>query len=827
MLQRQWSVQSASEVEQLIHQVVCLEENRIDKQRSRTSLCLAIFFCITTILLFTVVTVLSCMIVLNGDSGRQVAPPCGDGSDDEPDNPYRNHGVFTELAPDEIYAVRDFLQSQVYLRIKPYDHIDVNTTKISLIELWLPKKSETLGFLDNNGIKPVRNARVVIVRGDERDPRVEEYIVGPLPNPRYHYLIGIDDDRKRNPVPFHNRPSDQAEWHFIRGMVENIAIRADHVLRESYGMSVVDCDGETVGCIRFDNAAPGTTKPKERRTWIRFMRDEEGFFLHPTAFQLLINYESRNTSVWSVDKVYYEGQFFDSVEEFVIRYDQNSLRKRKYAGRRWNKFGSTMRRRGPQGHRSTLKMGPRQYYPEGKRYNIDGNSISYMDWHFDYSFFTSLGLQLFNVNFMGERIAYEMGAHEISVLYSGTTPLSYTTNFFDSQYLLGAFSFEMVRGVDCPHHASYMDAIVFKDGRPTKLLNAICVFEHSTGLPLRRHYEMDAFNYLRPSASFAKKIRAPGDSTYHYYGGMIDNVLIIRTIAAIYNYDYIFDYIFHHNGAIEARVTPTGYIHTAPIVDMAEQKEYGFRVFGDALGTVHNHLVHFKVDLDIQGQRNRFETLDIIPTQTKVKYNIPHDILHQRKFIRNVRKSEKDAALKYNFEKPKVYLMYNVNATNVYGHERAYRLKLNGISKLLLPENEGIEPGISWARYQLAVTRRKENERSSSSLYNGIDPHDPVVNFQHYLDDNESIVDQDLVAWISLGTHHIPATSDVPNTPTTNGHLSFMLLPFNHHDEDPSMNSRDNVFIVPGQVNRHGQKEHVSCIPKNRPFDFHGSEIPV
>ena len=53
----------------------------------------------------------------------------------------------------------------------------------------------------------------------------------------------------------------------------------------------------------------------------------------------------------------------------------------------------------------------------------------------------------------------------------------------------------------------------------------------------------------------------------------------------------------------------------------------------------------------------------------------------------------------------------------------------------------GQEPAISWARYQMAVTKYKEEEPRSSSMYTIWDGAEPVVNFQSFIDDNENIVD--------------------------------------------------------------------------------------
>lgn len=123
------------------------------------------------------------------------------------------------------------------------------------------------------------------------------------------------------------------------------------------------------------------------------------------------------------------------------------------------------------------------------------------------------------------------------------------------------------------------------------------------------------------------------------------------------------------------------------------------------------------------------------------------------------------------------------------------------MSKQLLPENVGNEPAMAWMRYQMAVTKRKEDERTSSTIYSLMDSLSPVVNFEEFLNDDENIVDEDLVAWVSMGVQHIPHTEDLPVTHTPGMDLSFFLLPYNYFPEDPAMGSRDSVRIEPNIYN--------------------------
>ena len=60
----------------------------------------------------------------------------------------------------------------------------------------------------------------------------------------------------------------------------------------------------------------------------------------------------------------------------------------------------------------------------------------------------------------------------------------------------------------------------------------------------------------------------------------------------------------------------------------------------------------------------------------------------------------------------------------------------------------------NWARYNLAVSLRKETEPSSSAMWNLNLPGKPMVDFHNFFD-GENITQQDLVAWINVGMHHL------------------------------------------------------------------------
>ena len=271
---------------------------------------------------------------------------------------------------------------------------------------------------------------------------------------------------------------------------------------------------------------------------------------------------------------------------------------------------------------------------------------------------------------------------EVSVFYSGGSPVPSHTNYFDSVIIFGLMTSEMFRGIDCPQYAQFFDFTHYMHGTPHIFKNGACVFELDRGVPLRRHYESDH----KGGYSFAQ--------------GMPDVVLVFRQILAVWNYDYIVDTIFHQAGQIEVKVTLSGYV-LATYYTGANMDKYGHRINdNNAIGNVHHHTVNFKVDLDVKGTENRFETIDIKLEDVEDSLS-PGDMLKNRYIVRSLKENELDAAYKYNFDSPKYLVVFNENEKNRFGDHRGYRIVSEAMSKLLLPDSYRGFRSRSWTGSQV------------------------------------------------------------------------------------------------------------------------------
>lgn len=98
--------------------------------------------------------------------------------------------------------------------------------------------------------------------------------------------------------------------------------------------------------------------------------------------------------------------------------------------------------------------------------------------------------------------------------------------------------------------------------------------------------------------------------------------------------------------------------------------------------------------------------------------------------------------------------IHNVSLLFALVMMRSFRSFTNKVMFQTVVGSKRMLENVNWARYNLAVSLRKDTEPSSSSMWNLNLPGDPMVNFHHFFD-GENITQEDLVAWINVGTHHL------------------------------------------------------------------------
>ncbi|XP_070801507.1 amine oxidase [copper-containing] 3-like [Pituophis catenifer annectens] len=698
--------------------------------------------------------------------------------------------VFQDLTPEEIMQVKRYLQSNLGVPLVETPQAMPSDNCIYFISLQLPPKAQVLQFLDNQGPQPSREALAGVHFGNQVEPNVTEYLVGPLPEPTYHQDITVEKYGKK--LPYYQRMVLTNEFREIRNFLK----RNEYLKAPNFMQKVLNYNGSN---LQYSSQMPPGLKSGDRKMWVSHFQNVSGSSLHSVGFEVQVDHSSLDVSEWKVIKVFYNGQYFEDMEDLERQFNMGKVRVDKVKEAPLDGGYSSLKQRVP-----PKDPGPLRYEPRGPRYRIHNNHVTFLRWSFVFGIDASRGPRIFDVRFNGERIIYELSLQEASAIYGSNSPKSMLIRYMDASFGLGSHISPLTMGLDCPYLSSYLDWHFFYDSSlPVSRKKAICIFEQNAELPIRRHYE---------------SVQPP------FYGGLADSSLVFRTVSTVGNYDYVWDFIFHQNGAVGVRVHATGYIQTSFYFGDAEN--FGNRVQEWVLGTIHTHNIHFKVDLDIGGVKNTLVGNDMAFETLQAPWS-PENKIHRMKMVRKVFDTENKAAFRLHDDEPR-YIYFASNCTNKWGHKHGYRIQTFSFSGDHLPESDPMEPGLSWGRYKLAVTRRKENEPFSTTAYNQVDPWNPPVAFADFIN-NESIVNEDLVAWINAGFLHIPHAEDIPNTATLGNVVGFFLRPYNYFDDDPSMYSPDSVYFnypqdpTSCEVNQLACLAKVaSCLPIFPPFTYEG-----
>ena len=724
---------------------------------------------------------------------------CAEGILNEGEPP-KTRGIFNDLTSEEIIAARDFMLKQSSLKLKRFENASVKDNYIYMIQLHPPEKGAVLDYLEEGKAKPARKALVVIFEGEGSPPFVEEYIVT-WPNNSGDMT---HEKRNANPVPFNARPYDRVQHKALDKIVLEATTKAFRLLNESYdGFCYHNCTNKL---LKFHPQGPLGKTRDDRTTWLQFTRNLDGESLNPVDFQLYIDFPGSDVSKWKVNKVYYNGQSFHTVDDLLFQYNRNALSKSFISAPKTPLFSSYDPSGIPQSHKA--RRSPRMFEPDGKRFSVSGRHIKYMQWSFDFRMDSVSGPQLFDIRFKDKRIIYELSLQEAISFYSGFSPYFMAANFVFGGWAMGAKSFELVGGVDCPEMSKFFDVVHFADtDQPQVIRNAVCVFEMDSGIPLRRHFQTNG-------------------TGYKFYEGLGSLVLVLRTIITVRNYDNIFDFVFYQSGAIEVKSTPTGYLQSEN--DRQGLDDFGHEIHTKLLGNLHDHIFHYKVDLDVDGRSNSFEKIEIWTDNTANTW-LPPESRILKVLRRNKVGLETEAGVKnIDFDKPTFFNIYSDNK-NKFDSKRGYLIQPLSAVKQLLPEDDFITMMAPWSVYPLVVTKYKETELRSSSLYNQNSPTTPIVDFKSFFRSvNDRITAVDLVAWVSIGCIEIPSSEDIPNLATAANTARFFLRPFNYFDEGPSTDSSNAVFIKQDEDKRNVAQSSASsdeevCVPKKYDINLKGN----
>ena len=408
-----------------------------------------------------------------------------------------------------------------------------------------------------------------------------------------------------------------------------------------------------------------------------------------------------------------------------------------------------------------------QSAPRGRNVKLAGSNVRWENWRFHLRFDPRAGVVLSQVAY-GEHgsdrsVLYQGFVSEIFVPYQDPTVGWYYRNYMDEgEYGLGTSSARLVPGSDCPREALYLSPVLPSAlGTADTLPDRICIFERAQGEPSWRHFDF---------VSEALDSRPEVD-------------LVVRYIATVGNYDYLFDWVLDAKGGIAFRGGASGLDSIKGVTaqklsdpSAAADTAYGPLVAPGRAGIWHDHFFSLRLDVDVDGPANRF-MLDQL--RTYAPNTGPRKSMWR---VESEAANREPVHLHMSGEHPAQWRVASTGRTNALGYPTSYVLHGDMSAMPLVDPNDPPLARAGFANHQLWVTRYDPKELwAAGDLPNQSTPGQGLPAWSQQ---QRKLDGEDIVLWYTIGFHHLPSSEDWPLYNV--GWHGVRLRPYNFFDQNPA-----------------------------------------
>jgi len=422
--------------------------------------------------------------------------------------------------------------------------------------------------------------------------------------------------------------------------------------------------------------------------------------------------------------------------------------------------------------------------PLGPGFQLTGGEVSWQNWHFRLRLDPRLGPVVNLVRFDDganlRSVLYEGSLSELFVPYMDPAEGWATRIFIDAgEFFHGGVLKPLREGIDCPANAMYIDGLAPNEhGIPMRRPRQACLYELSSGNPAWRHFEKDEV-WGRPSRT-----------------------LVLRTAAVIGNYDYLLDWRFEQDGSIHIALGATGVIETKGVMakraissnhgtdghstnghgtnghgSESGPDEFGHLVAENTVGVNHDHFFSFRLDLDVDGPNNTFVAHRLkqrqLPASTHRKSIWVAEAVTAHR--------ERDAMMDIQLDQPAMWIFENSNVRGPLGYATGYEIMPGAAAASLLDPEDGAQRVGAFSTHQLWVTPYRPDELYAAGVY-------PTASkgsdgLAVWTQANRPIENTDIVAWYTMGFHHMPRAEDWPVMPVM--WHEFVIRPYDFFPQNP------------------------------------------
>lgn len=416
--------------------------------------------------------------------------------------------------------------------------------------------------------------------------------------------------------------------------------------------------------------------------------------------------------------------------------------------------------------------------PNGPSFEIKGWEVSWQKWRFRFGLDPREGLILRTIGYEDggkvRSILNRAGVAEVSVPYGAPGPdWVWRAPMDEGEYGLGRLSTSLRTGAEVPDNAKLLDIPYVNSAGELKVKpGALAIWEHDVGI-LWEHEDDDSAKTLTRRA----------------------RQLVIAHMFTLGNYDYMLQWIFNQDATLEAKVILNGDVlaqgvvaRTCQVCDQAPDSEgklvptgeerYGTLMAPNIVGVNHQHFFCFRLDFDVDGLDNSLYEMNVRPLSEGRGYAEQNTFTLERTLLRKEEEARRDLSPATN----RCWKVINQNAPRYIGHFPGYVLEPGGNATPYCHPESYDRKRAAFLNHYLWATRYRHGELYASGDY-------PVSSVGGQglptWSGDQSIENQDLVLWYTVGLTHTPRVEDWPIMPASE--ISFRLKPDAFFKRNPAL----------------------------------------
>lgn len=416
--------------------------------------------------------------------------------------------------------------------------------------------------------------------------------------------------------------------------------------------------------------------------------------------------------------------------------------------------------------------------PEGPSFKMNGNEISWQKWRFRYEIDAREGLVLHTISYEDEgkprSIMHRAAVSEVSVPYGAPGyDWVWRSPIDEGEYGLGRLTTSLRPGHEVPMHATTID-VPYADsvGEVKVKPAAVSVWEQDGGI-LWEHEDDDA---QRTSTRRGRQ-------------------LVVAHMFTLGNYDYFTQWLFNQDGSMDVKVTLNGDVltqgvpqETCQVCDQEPNEEgviipkgaerYGTLLAPHLVGVNHQHFFCFRLDFDVDGQKNSLYELNVRPISESRGHHEQNTFVMEKTLL----KREQEAARDLNEYTRRCWKIVNPNVPRYLGHLPGYVVEPGANAYPYSHVDSYNRKRAPFLAHHFWATKYNQKEMWASGDYPA--SHIGGEGLPSW-SDHTPIENEDIVLWYTVGITHTPRVEDWPVMPSAT--MGFKILPEGFFKRNPAL----------------------------------------